>query len=635
MYTHQNKNNHLMQTRNSTAYLVRIKKSILVIFALIITTFSLKAQTQLELSSGSMGSVSSGATTANQTATKLENTTGTTFAAFTPTITVTAALSNQQFTAIPTTIIGTGTGLLYGATANSFANTAISMPVFNAINSIGSPANGNFTSSPTGTAGTGIDVVANNAFYFYSSVHPLFANSSSLSGRFYYGDLTFTFNRPVSNPVLHISGLGGNINFGGTNIQGFSTEMELQGSATTITRLSGTSEFAVSGAGVISNNASTLSFACGSGAACGSVRVNGTNITSVTFKVFVKGDGRGTAWSNSNVNAGDNFTVSVSMNKPVTISGNVFNDVNGLTDNIVNGTGTNLSGALRVNLVDANNIVVATTTVAVDGTYSFVGIGDGNYTVQLSTNAGTQGSAAPAIALPIGIVNTGENVGSGTGSDGTINGILPVTVSGNNVSNANFGVYSCATITNPSASQAICIGQLGSNITVSTSMSASNGIRFVRFTSDQIAGTNPTATELANIYAGTPISTVTPVTGTATYAWSSADFPNATTSAITYYVYAIINPDAGTTCRPVQEIRVTVNALPVIAATTGTTTVCATRTTQLSNATASGTWVSRTPGVATINASGLVTGVSAGTATIRYIVTNGSGCSDSVSTTVT
>lgn len=183
-------------------------KKLLTFLAVILVSSKLHSQTQLELSSGSMGSISNGATISNQTATKLENTTGSTFAAFTPAITVTATLSNQQFTAIPTSVISTGTAMMYGATANSFASSAVSMPVFNTINSIASPANGNFTSNPTGTAGTGIDVAVNHAFYFYNSVYPLFINNSTLNGRFYYGDLTFNFNRPVSNPVLHISGLG-------------------------------------------------------------------------------------------------------------------------------------------------------------------------------------------------------------------------------------------------------------------------------------------------------------------------------------------------------------------------------------------------------------------------------------------
>jgi hypothetical protein len=88
-------------------------------------------------------------------------------------------------------------------------------------------------------------------------------------------------------------------------------------------------------------------------------------------------------------------------------------------------------------------------------------------------------------------------------------------------------------------------------------------------------------------------------------------------------------------CRRSQDVTVTVNPLPTIAAITGTTSLCATQTTTLANTTSGGTWISRNNNIATINSSGLVTGVNAGTATIRYVVMNGSGCTDSVSSSVT
>jgi SdrD B-like domain len=119
------------------------------------------------------------------------------------------------------------------------------------------------------------------------------------------------------------------------------------------------------------------------------------------------------------------------------------------------------------------------------------------------------------------------------------------------------------TITNPSATQTVCQGATSSNITVNTTINDANSIRFVKFSTDQSAvnGTE-TATELANIYAGTAISTVTPTGAsnpyTATYTFSAADFP----TAGTYYVYAILNPDPGATCRPVQEIKIVITPSP-------------------------------------------------------------------------
>src|ERR1043166_3723270 len=69
------------------------------------------------------------------------------------------------------------------------------------------------------------------------------------------------------------------------------------------------------------------------------------------------------------------------------------------------------------------------------------------------------------------------------------------------------------------------------------------------------------------------------------------------------------------------------NPLPVLAAISGSSSVCAGSTTTLSDATTGGTWSSNNTGVATINSSGVVTGVSVGTATISYSKTNSCGTS--------
>ena len=82
----------------------------------------------------------------------------------------------------------------------------------------------------------------------------------------------------------------------------------------------------------------------------------------------------------------------------------------------------------------------------------------------------------------------------------------------------------------------------------------------------------------------------------------------------------------------------TVNALPTVAAITGQTAVCVGSTSQLADATNFGdqfTWNSSATGVATISATGLVTGKAAGTSTITYGYTNSNGCAAPVTTTVT
>ncbi|MFY7964297.1 MAG: Ig-like domain-containing protein [Chitinophagaceae bacterium] len=606
-------------------------------FVVLFSVYSF-SQTQLELAGSSYTGVPLGLTTTNQTANLLENTAGSTFLTFNPNITVTASISNQQYNNISTSRISTGKGINFGGRVNSIIPIATQVPVFNSLNTVDSPSNNHFTSNANGPISAGIDIADNYGFYFYNSVDELFTNSDAVNGRYYFGDITLTFSQPVSNPVIHINGLGCNVLFGNTNRQGITSELELQTGGVSLSKLSGTSEFDVT-ANKILNNTLTPSYNCGAGAACGSVKVAGTNITTLTFKVYVRGDGNGTAWSHTSINAGDEYMISVSINTPVNIAGNVFYDNNGLTDNTVNGTGTNVGGSLFANLIDSNNKVVASVAVNTNGTYQFSAVGDGTYNVILSTIQGTQGSTAPASVLPSGYVNTGEFVGSGVGSDASIDGAVTVVVSSSNVTNVNFGIFSCPTITNASANQAVCIGNNGNNITVNTSLNTSNGIRFVKFANKQIAGVMPTATELAAIYAGTSISTVT-ATGasnpyTATYNWNSVDFPNATNAPITYYVYAIVNPDPGTQCRPVQEIAITINPLPIVDAITGLSTVCVNATDTLSNATPLGVWASSDNSIATVNSNGIVTGVSAGNVTISYTVTNANGCVTTVSKLIT
>ena len=88
-------------------------------------------------------------------------------------------------------------------------------------------------------------------------------------------------------------------------------------------------------------------------------------------------------------------------------------------------------------------------------------------------------------------------------------------------------------------------------------------------------------------------------------------------------------------CTATQSLTVTVNALPTVAAITGTPSVYVGLTTQLADVTSGGVWSTSDGAKATVGASsGLVTGVAAGSATITYTVTSG-GCSNSVSQLVT
>lgn len=113
-----------------------------------------------------------------------------------------------------------------------------------------------------------------------------------------------TFSKPVDNPVLHVDRIGGFYDNNRPN----STRWELssfnaQSSAVTLERLNGNAQFVVepgqdrfyrSVTGTFSGSGSSECATTNNGTGCGSVRFNGTGITSLTFRVDMigsRGDG--------------------------------------------------------------------------------------------------------------------------------------------------------------------------------------------------------------------------------------------------------------------------------------------------------------------------------------------------------
>ncbi|GCD78180.1 hypothetical protein JCM31826_16620 [Thermaurantimonas aggregans] len=126
------------------------------------------------------------------------------------------------------------------------------------------------------------------------------------------------------------------------------------------------------------------------------------------------------------------------------VSGKVFHDINGLTDNTVNGTPIAKPSNIQLyaHLVNSSGIVVAVKPVDLTtGSYAFFDYPAGSYTVRISTTQTAVNSPMGAITLPAGWVHTGEYLGTGTGNDGTVNGVLAVTITANSLTqNANFGI---------------------------------------------------------------------------------------------------------------------------------------------------------------------------------------------------
>ena len=169
-------------------------------------------------------------------------------------------------------------------------------------------------------------------------------------------------------------------------------------------------------------------------------------------------------------------------------------------------------------------------------------------------------------------------------------GVIGVTIpSGTITSSANFIVNSLPVVSAPSA---VCVGN-------TIQLSPSSG-----------------GTWVSNNTAKATVNNSGLVTGVASGS-ATFTFTNSTTGC-----------NATTTA-------VTINALPTVNPITGTTAVCVGLMTSLFNTTTGGVWNSASPTIATINSSGVVSGIANGTSIISYTVTDANSCAKTVNTIIT
>ena len=139
----------------------------------------------------------------------------------------------------------------------------------------------------------------------------------------------------------------------------------------------------------------------------------------------------------------------------------------------------------------------------------------------------------------------------------------------------------------------------------------------------------PSGFELSTTSGGTYTSSITLTQNTGTVSNTTLYIRLSATAAAGTYSGSISLTSTGATTQTIAIPSSTVSALPNI---TGTLSTVIGGTSTLSSTVAGGTWSSSTTAVATISASGVVTGVANGTTTITY--TAASGCATTVAFTV-
>lgn len=276
-------------------------------FLLILFSTAGFAQPAIEFANGS-GPAGSGSSLANQVVTFQNNAlnpvTGT-YTPLTPNVTATFSIYNQQYLLSPTQNPNGG-DLSFGATINAGGTLITSAALFPPMGAVGGATASDFSATQD-NIGAGMDMSNNYATELFTSAEGLYNANAPTGAMYLIAYLNVTFSEPLTDPVIHIVGIGGT--FGAL---GFTTQLTLTTAGLTMTELSGSTEFSVTGGRNIVNTAASPTGTTGSGAASGSVLINGGSVTSLTFEVYLRGDGKTPAWSNAHEHTGDAWLFGVS-----------------------------------------------------------------------------------------------------------------------------------------------------------------------------------------------------------------------------------------------------------------------------------------------------------------------------------
>jgi len=236
----QNAMKNIMSKRNQSKS--HILRNNLIKLCLIVIGFWGTAQTQsLEFTTGDGNPTATNGPVQNTSIRfryNNDNPSGNTFQTYTPAVTASFQLTNQQYTL---STISTNRPVNIG-----YSNATGAGPILQDHNSIGAPIASWYTSNGAPT-GTGIDLANNYGIMFNVLTSPLRAAGAATSvTQYWMADLVVTFSQAVNNPILHVAGMGSSSS---SPLLGFSMEYDVVSSNTAITlaKLSGSNALSVTG----------------------------------------------------------------------------------------------------------------------------------------------------------------------------------------------------------------------------------------------------------------------------------------------------------------------------------------------------------------------------------------------------
>ncbi len=231
-------------------------------------------------------------------------------------------------------------------------------------------------------------------------------------------------------------------------------------------------------------------------------------------------------------------------------------------------------------------------------------------------------------------------------SAGTLSGSQGICVNGTSIfaSTVTGGSWSSSTpsIATVNATTGLVTGVAAGTATMTYTVTGTGGCANATATRTVTVTTAPTAGTLSGNQSICVTGTTTFTSTISGGAWSSSTPAVATVNATTGLVTGLTAGTATITytvtgtggCSNATATRtVTVTATPSAGTLSGTQGICVNGTSIFASTVTGGSWSSSTPAIATVNANtGLVTGLTAGTATITYTITGTGGCANATAT---
>lgn len=318
------------------------------------------------------------------------------------------------------------------------------------------------------------------------------------------------------------------------------------------------------------------------------------------------------------------------MNDSAVITINPLPDTITGTAVVCEGSVTTLASAPAAGTWASSDAAIATVDAAT-GVVTGVLMGVATITYTLPTGCATTQSVTvnpvPVVAAIAGITN----ICAGTTTTLT--------------NDTTGGVWSSAdnTIASVDATTGLVTGVAGGVTTISYAVTNAFGCTTTVTTADTVTA----LPVLAPIVGASGIclgSTEMYTNTTAGGVWTSSDAAIADIDATTGNATGISVGTADITytvtvypgCTSLVSSNIAVHPLPVVDPISGAPTVCQGLTVTLTNTTIGmGVWSSSNPAIAHVNSTGIVTGIATGTAEITYTVTNGFGCTDFTTHSIT